>query len=187
MEDFTLADYKFILKAKNFANNLHDNRVNQMYDKKLGLPYSYHLDMVVDFIKTFSYLLDSNEEIVYAIAGGYVHDSVEDGRQTFNDIKKVLGEIVARLSCNLCCDVWGENRSERNSIGYYKRLNKHKLSVFIKLCDRMANIMHGLIYGSSMVKTYMSEMDTFLSKLDYKEEFKQMRTYLKNMDKIYGV
>ena len=180
MEKLTLDQMAEILKARNYAFHLHDVEVNQMYDKELKLPYSYHLQLTADFGYRFLYLLP-NEMWVYAIQGCYVHDSVEDARVTFNDIKAAVSETAAQLSCNLCSDIWGTNRAERNSPEYYKRINSHKLSVYDKLCDRMANTFHSKLTGSSMYKVYKKEMNSFLRNLDFKEEFKDMRDFLLQM------
>jgi (p)ppGpp synthase/HD superfamily hydrolase len=179
-KDFTLEQLADIIKARNYAFKLHDITVKQIYDEELKLPYSYHLQLTADFGFKYIHLLPPKLQVA-GIQACYVHDAVEDARVTFNDIEAAVNTMAAQMSCNLCSDIWGTNRKRRNSPAYYDRINSHIVSVFAKLCDRMANMFHSKLVGSSMYKKYQNEMTEFLKSLDFKEEFKDMRDLLRSM------
>lgn len=149
-----------IIKIRVYAFHRHDIYVNQWYDKNLKLPYSYHLQLVVDTICRYSYILDGNmDDFKKAIIIGYLHDIVEDCRLTFNDLSKLIGVDMARLVMKLVCDPRGETKEDRLNDEYYAGVNEHFLTAFVKLADRIANIEHGLLHSSSMVSTYRKGMD----------------------------
>ncbi|BAV39325.1 hypothetical protein BPT24_201 [Tenacibaculum phage pT24] len=173
-------DYKLIVESRQLAFSAHDRWTN--HDYKKGVGYSYHLQMAVDFGIMFLHLLEPEERAI-AISGIYLHDAVEDVRLTKNDIiKSIENKRVAQLSCNMCCDIWGGTRDERNSPSYYKRVNSDKLSVYGKLCDRMANITESILTKGEPTDFYIDEMEDFLSKLDIdKNGFQEMSLYLKEI------
>ena len=62
------------------AHELHQS-VNQTYGE--GLPYGYHLDMVVQGVTDYGHLVCACEDdVLPLIFGGYYHDSIEDARLT---------------------------------------------------------------------------------------------------------
>lgn len=154
-----------ILKARTFSFYQHDIECNHWYDKSMKLPYSYHLQFVADIGNMFSHLLPKGLR-ARAIQGCYLHDTIEDARLTFNKLKKIFGEEVAADACRLCTNLSGHTREERAGQWYYDKINESIVTVFIKFCDRIANMEHGIIHKSSMVKKYANEMDEFLKKLN---------------------
>ena len=66
------------------AHELHQS-VNQTYGD--DLPYGFHLDMVVEGVICYGHLVCACEEDVLPLFfGAYYHDSIEDARQTYNDV-----------------------------------------------------------------------------------------------------
>ena len=161
-----------IILAKDFAIK-HHRRVNQLYD---DLPYYVHLLEVVEFANKFSYLL-GDEDVVIAIIGAWLHDTVEDTGLTYNNIKEIFGERVANITVNVTTNIYGKNRDERANDDYYRRVLSDELSLFVKLCDRMANITHSRIYGSSMFKKYKKEYPHFKEML-YNGMYQDMWDFL---------
>ena len=94
-----------IIKARDFAIK-HHRIVNQLYD---DLPYYVHLLEVVEFANKFSYLL-KDEDVVIAIVGAWLHDTIEDTGLTYNNIKNVFGERVANIAVNVTTNIWGKDR-----------------------------------------------------------------------------
>lgn len=172
-----------IVNARSYAFKQHDIECNHWYDKELGLPYSYHLQMVADVGEKFKHLLPKELQ-TRAIIGCYLHDIVEDCRNTFNDIKKLFGVNVATDACRMCNNISGHTRDERANQWYYDKLNESIVTVFIKFCDRIANIEIGMLTNSSMYKKYAKEMDGFLSKLDEYRELDPMRAHLYKLKEI---
>ncbi len=104
----------------------------QPYDDMF--PYEKHLDDVVNILKEHGY---SGKYIV----AGYLHDVIEDGTVSYNDIRGYFGiEVAEMVYC--VTDELGRNRKERKQ----KTLPKTKSNpdaIIVKLADRIANIEHG--------------------------------------------
>ena len=83
-------DTDAIRNAMEYAAECH-NGTNHKYDTH---PYTIHLKMVYDFGCKFAHLLNA-DEVDSALAACWTHDTIEDTRQTYNDVKKRCGETVA--------------------------------------------------------------------------------------------
>jgi hypothetical protein len=156
------------------AWDLHRS-VGQTYGKTL--PYGHHLDMVVDNIRRFGYLVAVEEnDVLPLVFGGYYHDSIEDARQTYNDVMKaarrwmsdeqalVATEIVYALTNDK-----GRSREERAGERYYAGIRETPFAPFVKLCDRFANVAHSCrskdANNQRMRGIYSKEMPHFLSNI----------------------
>lgn len=158
-------------KTIEYATKKH-TEVNHRYGEN---PYSYHLKMVCDVAEMFIYLIPPTErENVYC--GCWVHDIIEDTRETYNDVKNETNETIAELAYALTNEK-GKNRSERASDKYYSDMRKTENAVFIKFCDRIANITHSKNQGSSMFKKYKKENKNFIEKL-YDPQLEDMMKYI---------
>lgn len=148
------------VKAISFAIQAHQN-VNQTYGD--GVPYSVHLSMVAYYAQKYKNIIpDSFFNDVYAAC--WLHDTIEDCRLTYNDIKKEFGEYVADIVYAVTNEK-GKNRSERANDNYYKGIKKVPYAAFVKLCDRLANVAYSKEVNSSMYKLYQKENDEFVSKI----------------------
>ncbi len=149
-----------VQKAYNYAVKCH-SETNHLYD---GKPYSYHLKMVYDnglrFKKCIPLAFIDN-----VFAACWLHDTIEDCRVTYNDIKSEFGFEVAEIVYALTNDK-GKNRKERAGENYYKGIRETKFATFVKLCDRIANVEYSKNTGSSMYEKYKKEMDEFINELD---------------------
>lgn len=168
--------------AKNFFYHLHDVVVNQKYNETL--PYSFHLEMVANQAKKFEKLIPVDDPYYSDIwIGVYGHDSIEDARLTYNDIKSKFGERAAEI-IYLCTEDKGRNRGERKSDKFYEELKTNESAVFVKLCDIMANSLFSQLTGSTMFEKYRQEYYRKVKPHLYSDEYKEMFGYL---DKIYSV
>jgi len=186
-------------KAKQYASEAHE-ATNHKYD---GKPYSYHLNMVADYASRFSKALITylnwsdpvkfiwpEREIELAIAGAWVHDVIEDARQTFNDVKRATNEEVAEIAFALTNEK-GKTRADRANEKYYEGLRKNPIAQYIKICDRLANITHAKEKHSRMLSKYRAEYVEFRQKL-YEPEFDEMFALMEallresNTINIYG-
>lgn len=120
--------------------------------------YEKHLQMVVDEGKKYIHLIDIEVRHI-AMACLWAHDVIEDTRQTYNDVKKVLIEAVADVVYNVTNEL-GKNRKERAMKTYPKIFNKY-LETFTKLCDRLANTKASKANGHRMFKVYQAEYAEF--------------------------
>ena len=158
-------------KIRSMAHQLHEN-VNQYYDG--DKPYAYHLDKVAKEVYTYGHhVLVGEEDFLPLFMGAWFHDSIEDARVSYNDVKKIglkLGlteeqtflasEIVYALT-----NEKGRNRKERAGKRYYEGIRNTPYAPFVKMCDRVANIRYSCgCYNEGnlrMAKVYEDEMPYF--------------------------
>ena len=178
----------------------HDN-TNHMYDKYI--PYSFHLRMVDRVAQQFEHLLDDTKDMQTGksreILGiGFVsiriacrkaawgHDTIEDTRTSYNDAVNHLGKDAADIVYAVTNEK-GKNRAERANDKYYAGIVATPGAVFVKICDRIANVQYGKMTGSSMYDKYKKENDNFITKLGYNineyNVYGDMFHYLNNLFK----
>lgn len=172
-----------ISDAKEYFCHLHNVEVNQKYNN--NLPYSFHLDMVDKQIYHFLHLISGrdNKEIVRIC--GYGHDSIEDARLTYNNIKERFGVEVAEI-IYLCTEFKGRTRDERKPDQFYIELKTSSLAVFVKLCDLIANVKFSLLTNSSFYETYKIEYELKIKKhlMNSFPEYNDIFSYL---DKLLNI
>ncbi len=179
----------FVEKCKQYAIAQH-KRVNQLYD---GKPYSFHLNMAVNFGYMFLDLV--NIPIMhrhYVIGGLWNHDTIEDTGITFNDLIKATNIKVAEIAYALTNEK-GRNREERANSKYYRGIRKTEYATFGKLCDRMANVQHSInakhsYKGEGMFAKYKKEHPNFIWKL-IKPEWYEIHQHVLRLfmgSKLYG-
>lgn len=162
-------------KAKVYAVKCHAD-TNHKYN---GMPYDFHLQMVVDYAKKYAYHLD-DADILIAISAAWAHDVIEDCRQTYNDVKTALGKDVADVVYALTNEK-GRNRKERANASYYSLIRITPLATFVKLCDRLANAKYSKDTGSSMLEAYKKEHEHFrncLVDLKYRDMWEELEGIL---------
>jgi (p)ppGpp synthase/HD superfamily hydrolase len=112
------------------------------------------------------------------------HDLIEDTRVSYNDVKTELGEEVADIIYAVTNDK-GKHRKERAGDKYYEGIRSTPGAVFVKLCDRIANVQYGKMTKSRMFEMYKKENDEFVIQLgwDRKEShpYGEMFRYLNNL------
>ncbi len=157
------------------AHALHAS-VNQFYGK--NLPYGFHLDMVAQEACEYGHLVCVSEnDVLPMMFGAYYHDSIEDARLSYNDVRKVATgymnvdqalmatEIVYALT-----NEKGRNRAERAGEKYYAGIRETPYAPFMKLCDRVANITFSCSGTDAdnlrMKEVYKKEVPHFLASID---------------------
>jgi (p)ppGpp synthase/HD superfamily hydrolase len=191
---------------KEWCIDLH-RKVNHQYSEYL--PYEFHLRMVGQVAEDFDYLLDNSidcqtgkrmsefgqENILNFTSirkacsmACYGHDLLEDVHLvSYNDISKVSGVFVADI-IYACTNEKGKNRKERANDKYYEGIRNTPGAVFVKLCDRIANVQYSKMTKSRMFEMYKGENENFMTKLGYYENFNNhdllpMFNYLENLFK----
>ena len=157
------------------AHELHQS-VNEVYGD--DLPYGFHLDMVVEGVICYGYLVCAREEdVLPLIFGSYYHDSIEDARQSYNDVvraaRKWMTEEQAQMAAEIVYALTnekGRNREERAGEKYYQGIRATPYAPFVKLCDRLANVTYSCSVdsgrdGNRMREVYKNEMGKFLPAL----------------------
>ena len=167
-----------------FAIDAH-HKVNHLYD---GKPYSLHLAMVAHYaVKYIDLVPQMYWDVV--INAAWLHDTIEDCRLTYNDIKSAAGEEVAEIVYALTNDK-GKNRKQRAGENYYKGIRDTPYAGFVKLCDRIANVRYSLETNSKMLNVYQKENDGFIkgigvNQLVYKQPLTELNQMI-NLGKLYN-
>ena len=171
---------------------------NHNYD--VYLPYEFHLRMVAEAAKDFENLLDNNvdyytgkretykgSDITVTLRAAcnkaaWGHDLIEDTRVSYNDVKQRLGQEAADIIYAVTNEK-GKTRGERANDKYYEGIRNTPGAVFVKLCDRIANVQYSKMTKSRMFEMYKKENPNFIEKLGYTEnhELKIMFDYLNNL------
>jgi (p)ppGpp synthase/HD superfamily hydrolase len=119
--------------------------------------------MVNNVYEDFQHLL--NEELNdYCGKAVWAHDTIEDTRVSYNDVKNQLGDEVADIVYAVTNDK-GKNRKERAGDKYYEGIRNTPGAVFVKLCDRIANVQYGKMTKSRMFEMYKKENPEFIRQL----------------------
>ncbi len=179
-EEFRAYEEKYadkIEQIRQLAHDLHQS-VNQTYGD--NLPYGFHLDMVVEGIHQFGYLVCAREDdVIPMFFGGYYHDSIEDARLTYNDVKFQASRLMTEEQAHMATEIVyaltndkGRSRSERAGEKYYKGIRETPYAPFVKLCDRLANVTYSCTGVDSdnnrMRGVYKDEMYHFLQSITSK-------------------
>ena len=171
-----LADNKALLHTiESTACILHAN-VNQMYAN--NLPYSHHLTMVAKYALRYGHLAAKTEEdVIVLISAAWLHDTIEDTRQTYNNILRLLSQIMPQYAYKVAEVVYaltnekGKNREQRANDKYYFEMSKVPLAPFVKMCDRLANIEFSCTTTekSGKLDVYTKEFPSFWQKINQNE------------------
>jgi (p)ppGpp synthase/HD superfamily hydrolase len=152
---------------------------NHFYDTYL--PYEFHLRMVNQVAKDFKHLLDDkfdyytgnpNNKAEYitlraiCLIATWGHDLIEDCRVSYNDVKNHLGQEAADIIYAVTNEK-GKTRKERANSKYYEGIRNTKGAVFVKLCDRIANVQYSKMTKSRLFELYKEENDDFMTELGY--------------------
>ena len=138
-------------------------KTNHFYDRYL--PYEFHLRMVNNVYEEFQSLLDEDLNLCCGKAV-WGHDLIEDTRVSYNDVKNYLDEESADIIYAVTNDK-GKNRKERAGDKYYEGIRNTPGAVFVKLCDRIANVQYGKMTKSRMFEMYKNENPEFIRQLGY--------------------
>ena len=174
------------------------NSTNHMYDTYL--PYEFHLRMVHHVGQQFKHLLDDEEYLTgdvivnpttqvstrhACMLACWGHDLIEDTRVSYNDVKDHLGQEAADIIYALTNEK-GKNRKERANVKYYQGIRETPGAVFVKLCDRIANVQYSKMTKSRMFEMYQKENQEFekmLGRYTDNKELEPMFEYLTNLFK----
>ena len=143
------------------AEKAHQNQSYDIY------PYMYHVKKVAKIAEDLGY----DESIVISCI---LHDTMEDGRLSYNDIKKSFGKEIAEI-VYLVTDEKGRNRKERHEKTYPLIATNWK-AVVVKVCDRIANMEHSYYNNEGKFSMYLGENKEFRNAL-YKEDGETRRVW----------
>lgn len=141
--------------AQAYAIDRH-RAVNHQYGEH---PYEFHLQMVASAAQAFIQELTPDIQQLI-LAACWCHDLIEDARETYNDVKKVVGEETAEVAYALTNEK-GRSRAERANEAYYAGIRATPYATLVKVCDRIANVQHSKAKGSRMFQLYKREYPNF--------------------------
>lgn len=114
----------FVEKAKKFAERVHTGH----FRRDRITPYFTHIEKAVEFLRALGVTAQD------FIAIGYLHDSIEDKRTTYEEVKSEFGEWIAD-------GVLGMSKPEGVEYEeYIKDISKDTLLRKIKIADILANL-----------------------------------------------
>lgn len=177
-------EQKLVYSVKLYAIDLH-KQVNQIYGGYL--PYQYHLELVQAVAKKYlSYIPTDDRAVV--LASCWLHDTLEDCHVSYNDVYSQMISIgfaegeahhIAEIVYAVTNDK-GRTRKERAGENYYKGIKAVKYATFVKLCDRIANVIYSCMFGSKKFTMYRKENKDFCDAL-MNENLKSMFLDLNNL------
>lgn len=181
------------IRCQDWCIEQHAN-TNHYYDKYL--PYEFHLRMVAQVAEQFIGLIKrpidqrsggdiNNVNLRNSIRKAcWGHDLIEDCRVSYNDVKSQLGEQAADIIYAVTNEK-GKTRQERANDKYYEGIRNTPGAVFVKLCDRIANVQYAKMTKSRMFDVYQKELDEFIVKLGWNDSnthaYYEMFSYLINL------
>lgn len=163
-----------IAQIRELAHGIHDG-VNQKYDKTH--PYWYHLDMVADLVaKHGAEACACPEDAAPLIFGAYFHDSIEDARLTYNDVRALARGFFDEEHATMATEIAyaltnekGRNRTERANDRYYQGIRSTPYAPLVKLADRLANMTYSYQCtgpaNDAMRRVYAGELPHFLASI----------------------
>ena len=142
------------------------------------LPYEFHLRLTAAHVTRFGHLAGiAPDELQTVYAAAYFHDSLEDARLSYNDLKRRLEGLNAQ-GCSIhveeaaeavyaLTNEKGRTREERANAHYYAGIRETRFAPFLKMCDRLANLRASTLYGirQRMADVYQREMPHFLESI----------------------
>lgn len=156
-----MMDETIVNMARDKATKWH-NEVNHVYDGKY--PYALHLQFAAMVGRKYISLIPADDR-AYVLAAIWLHDVLEDTRKTYNDLNQRFSTKIANLVYAVTNEK-GRSREERANARYYKGVNDSDYGVFVKLCDRIANMLYGVMFGGGMIDKCKKELDHFLNSLN---------------------
>ena len=153
-----------------YATKCHDD-ANCNYD---GQSYMVHVDMVVDVLSKFITVFKHGSDRDNAIAGVICHDTIEDAKQTYNNVKDVIGKDAADIVLAVT-DVPAENRLMRHLLTMPKTVRDYR-AIIVKMADMYSHASYSKEHGSSMFVKYAKEYE--YRRPIFKAALKQYMEYL---------
>jgi (p)ppGpp synthase/HD superfamily hydrolase len=117
--------------------------------------YIYHIDMVVNMVVKYENIFHQAIDRETSIIAALFHDSIEDAKQSFNNIADVTGKPAADVTLAVT-DVPAENRLMKHLLTMGKTVKDYR-AIILKMCDMGSNATYSKRTGSSMYKKYVAE------------------------------
>lgn len=137
-------------------------------------PYERHLMQVVRNVWRF---WEGDEALLGTLeCAAWLHDTLEDTSVTPAAVRQRFGDAIADI-VELVTDAPGEEREQRHR-RTYPLMRTNALAVFIKLCDRIANVEASLDTKPESMAKYEREYPYFRATLRRPGEYERVWRYL---------
>lgn len=180
---------KSVFQHEKFFNLIIEAHRNTNHKYDGYIPYEFHLHMGLTIAKRFIHLIPIEHRAV-VLAAVIAHDSIEDARLSYSDVKRMAiscsateeeATMIAEMVRAVTNNGRGRDRDERMPDYIYEEILNIFFSVFVKLCDRLANVNYGLVTGGSMPSKYKKENPHFKLKLYTPGLYEDMWNELENL------
>lgn len=119
--------------------------------------------------------LDPPQLLEALVAAAWLHDVVEDCNVRYKELVENFGQLVANTVWAVT-DEPGSNRAIRHALTYPKT-REFGPGLFIKLCDRIANVEQ----GGALLQMYRKEQEDFRRALYHPNLFDDMWQHLDSL------
>lgn len=138
--------------ARQIAERVH---VNQQYG--VGIPYTQHLQDVVNVLREFGFESDDY------LCAAWLHDSLEDTDLSGSEVISNFGENVFKMIDSVTNGHEGnrKQRAERSYVLMYI----NRIAIALKLADRIANVRASKDSSDSKFLMYKKEYPYFKQRL----------------------
>lgn len=156
-------DFQKLINARAFACQRHGAQ------KYGSLPYAVHLKMVAQNVMAYGQETYSDVDLVSLASAAWLHDIVEDTPTSVGELEFFFDKRIATL-VHLVSDPDGRHSRAEKKEEVYKKLQKagDGSAVFLKLCDRIANIHFSLFTKNlKMLVRYRVEQVLFRKRLGH--------------------
>jgi (p)ppGpp synthase/HD superfamily hydrolase len=112
---------------------------------------------------------------------------IEDTRVSYNDVKNRLDDTGYSYIADIIYAVTnekGKNRNERANEKYYEGIRSTPGAVFVKLCDRIANVQYSKMMKSRMFEVYGKEQFEFQRMLGRYTDNRGLEPMFVHLDKL---
>ena len=153
--------------------------VGQLYGETQ--PYGVHLDDVFVEALTHIRLLKGEADTDYmlgVLGAALFHDSIEDARYSCSDVAKIAGKSAADIVLAVT-NVPGADRVD-TALLTYPKIRKRKEAVYVKLCDRIANVRRS-DNSIKKLKMYQKEQAMFKYALNLYDDLLPMWNELEEL------
>jgi len=152
---------------------------------QVAMDFKHLLDDTKDYFTGERYRGPNQDQVTLQDAclnATWGHDLIEDCRVSYNDVKSHLGQEAADIIYAVTNEK-GKTRSERANDKYYEGIRNTPGAVFVKLCDRIANVQYSKMTKSRMFEMYKKENEHFIKSLGGhpQHELHSMFDYLINL------
>jgi (p)ppGpp synthase/HD superfamily hydrolase len=129
------------------------NEVNSKYDNK---EYIYHIDAVSAIIDRYqNVFIHNNDDFINTKIASLFHDSIEDARQSYNNILENTNKDIADIVLAVT-DVPSSNRLMKHLLTMVKTVADYR-AIILKMCDILANATYSYEHNDSMYCKYKKE------------------------------